>query len=167
MISIFIPAVWGLVGVVDTASRRSVPVSVCVVCCLSSVRCRAGRQGGGESRKGRQAGRGASAASSASSVRASLSDPGLPPVSLLVAVCELPGILTAKISEHRFGVSFLCHVHVGSGSGKPGRPVFSGWRSAERFSEVGSQCPLGSRGGAFALRTLERKGPLVGRFWLI
>lgn len=37
--------------------------------------CRAGRQGGGESLKGRQAGRWASTASSASSLRASLSDP--------------------------------------------------------------------------------------------
>jgi hypothetical protein len=79
--------------------------------------CRAWGKGGGESRKHGRAGRGASAAGA---VRAALADPRLPPVSLRVAASELPGILTAKISEQRLGISFLCHVHVGSGAGKAG-----------------------------------------------
>lgn len=126
--------------------------------------CGAGGKGVGEGRKDGHAGRGASAAGA---VRASLADPRLPPVSLGVAVCELPGILPAKVSEHRLGISFLCRVHVGSGAGKPGRPVFSGWRRAEPFSEVGSQSPRASWGGAVALRTRRNAGRAGGRSWLI
>lgn len=126
--------------------------------------CRAGRKGGGESRKRGHAGQGASLAGA---VRAALADPRLPPVSLRVAASELSGILTAKISEQRLGISFLCGVHVDSGAGKPGRPVFSGWRCAERCGEVGSQSPRASWGGVFALRTAERRGTRVGRSRLI
>lgn len=139
----------------------------CVVtaqCEAPLLRMRGRGKGVGEGRKDGHAGRGASAAGA---VRASLADPRLPPVSLGVAVCELPGILPAKVSEHRLGISFLCRVHVGSGAGKPGRPVFSGWRRAEPFSEVGSQSPRASWGGAVALRTRRNAGRAGGRAVLV